>query len=65
MAIPSFNELLQQAREISQQNADSEASARRGQAIAGGVSGFVNQLLTTSTGPEKTYTSTLSPTGSN
>lgn len=63
MAIPSFDELLQKAQFLADQQQDNTASVRTNTAIAGGVSGFFDKLLNTPYGKREVYPGYVDPKG--
>lgn len=64
MAIPSFEELLSQARALTERESEIEASTARSSALAKGLAGLGTTLLGTPIGGErKTYVAGVTPEG--
>lgn len=63
MAIPSFDELLERAKQVAERREEREATDRTSGLAAKGISDFVNTLLFTQGQDRETYTGAVSPEG--
>lgn len=63
MAIPNFNEILNEARAYQKGKAEQVASERTSGLMASGLSGFASSLINAPVGPRKTYTGELTGEG--